>query len=337
MADRSQHRAAFDRIAHLLRTGAAANARALAAHRGRPAEADVERQLEHTLDRLAWLYGRGTYENLSTVEIFHTAIDSEMRLAQELSKPAAAAARARAQSLVDAARHGVRLHVRGMRPVELWRGVHVEPLRPEFERRLLATETPFVRRHNGVVVVLPESELGELRAAGDQVDVLFLDSDELLDLDGSGDRAALESELARRLATSRKAPDRVGDSRRAYLLRQLFKQSTVLRNLRDRLAAAHPAAHRAILPILADHRALLETALTADALQESIDLEHELWALATRWAAEPDDAAGLLGRFKAVAEAGTHVAELERHRRRTRQGSRKPTASMGRRRRKAPG
>lgn len=322
MADRSQHRAAFDRIADLLRTGAAANARALAAHRGRPAEADVERHLEHTLDRLAWLYGRGTYENLSTVAIFHAAINNEVQLAQELSEPAAAEARARAQRLVDAARRGVRLHVRGVSPVELWRGVHVEPLRPEFERRLLATETPFIRRHNGVVVVLPESELDDLRAAGDQVDVLFLDSDELLDLDGRGDRAALESELARRVAIARTAPD-FGDSRPAYLLRQLLKQSTVLRNLRDRLVEEHPAAHRVLLPILADHRALLETALTvappgraavADPLHESIDCEHELQTLVTRWAAEPDDTAGLLGRFKAVAEAGSHLAKLELHR-----------------------
>ena len=121
--------------------------RARSRRSGRPAEADVERHLEHTLDRLAWLYGRGTYENLSTVAIFHAAINNEVQLAQELSEPAAAEARARGQRLVDAARRGVRLHVRGVSPVELWRGVHVEPLRPEFERRLLATETPFIRRH----------------------------------------------------------------------------------------------------------------------------------------------------------------------------------------------
>jgi hypothetical protein len=325
-SDRAQHIAAFNQIADLLRAGATASARALVAHRRKRVAADIDRQLEHTLDRLAWLYGRGTYENLSTTELFQTAISAEMRLARELSRSAHARARppARARHLVDAARSGVRLHVFGVQPVELWRGVYVEPLRPEFERRLRAHEEPFIRWRDGAVVVLAESELGELRTTGASVYVLFLDSDELLDLEGRGNRAMLEAELVRRLAIAFKAPDHVGDSRQDYLLRRLLEQSTVLRNLRDRLAVEHQAAHRACLSILASHRALLIRTLAAtphgqavatDPLQDAIDREHELYSLATRWANARTDAAGLLGRFKAVAEAGTRVATLERHRR----------------------
>src|SRR6185369_12077431 len=135
--------------------------------------------------------------------------------------------------------------------------------------------------------------------------VLFLDPDELLDLDGRGDRPALEAELERRLAAARAAPDGVGDSRERHLVRLLLRYGTVLRNLRGRLAADHPAAHAALLPILAGQRAQLEAALVAapptraaleDPLAVSIALERELQALLTRWANEVDDAAGLRDR-----------------------------------------
>ena len=114
----------------------------------------------------------------------------------------------------------------------------------------------------------------------------------------------------------------MGDSRDRYVLRMLLRQSTVLRNLRDRLAAEHPAAHSALLPILTDHRTLLEVRLAAepaaravlqDPLGASIDGERDVQALVSQWAAEPEDPAGLRGRFRAVADAGTRLAELEQH------------------------
>lgn len=325
MADRSEHLAAFDRIAALLRAGAAANAHALETRRGTPAGAAVERQLEHTLDRLAVLYGRGSYENRSTSALFENAIENELRLAHEREAAGAgpsAVHAARAHALVDAARRGVRLRVLPPPPARPMRGVYVAPLRPELEQSLQRRREPYLAWRGGAVAVLPETELATLRAAGDEVAVLFLDPDELLDLDGRGDRPALEAELERRLAAARAAPDRVGDSRDRHLQRLLLRQSTLLRNLRDRLAAEHPAAHGAIQPILGENRAMLEAALTgaapraaaADPLSASIDHERELQALVTRWAAEPDTA-GLLARFQAVAAAGTHLAELERHRR----------------------
>jgi hypothetical protein len=61
--------------------------------------------------------------------------------------------------------------------------------------------------------------------------------------------------------------------------------------------------------------ALPVRAMAADPLVESIERERELQDLAKRWVAEPDDTAGLKGRFKAVADAGSYLAELERHRR----------------------
>jgi len=329
MADRSEHVAAFDQIAALLRAGAAANARALQVHRGTSTGAVVERQLEHTLDRLAVLYGRGTFENLNSGELFEAAIDGELRMARELEtvaartsagSVAAAGHVASARALIDAARLGVRLHVRGGASVVIRRGVYVEPLRPELERSLAERREPYVRWRKGIVVALSEDEVAELRAAGDEVNVLFLDPDEMLDLYGRGDRPATEAELDRRLTIARAAPDRVGDYRDRHRLRMLLYQSIVLRNLRDRLAAEHPAAHRAIQPIVADNRAFLETALAAaplsraalaDPLAASIDHERELQALVTRMASEPEDPAGMRARFRAVADAGSHIVELE--------------------------
>lgn len=323
MASVADERAAFDQLAALLRGAATASARALQVYRDTPAGYALDRHLEHTLDRLALLYGRGTYENLSTVDIVRTAVDNELRLATALDEQAAAAATARARSLVDVARRGVRLHVREPAPsVRLYRGVYVTPLRPEFERSLRQRREPYLRWRDGAVVVLEEPEVVALRADGDEADVLFLDPDELLDLGGRGDRPVLEAELERRLAVARAAPDGVGDFRDRYLLRLLDRQSIVLRNLRDRLADGHPSAHAALLPVLAEHQALHEARLTAEpaaraALQDplgaSIDRERDVQALVSRWAAEPGDPAGLRTRFRVVADAGTRLAELEQH------------------------
>jgi hypothetical protein len=320
----AEERVAFHQLDALLRSTAAVSARALRAGRGTPADRALDRQLEHTLDRLALLYGRGTYENLSTEEIFAMVLENELRLAADLDEQAAAAATARATSLLSAARRGVRLHVREPAPpARVYRGVYVAPLRPEFEQSLWHRREPYMRWRDGALVVLDEDEAAALRADGVEADVLFLDPNELLDLAGRGDRPTLEAELDQRLAAARAAPDRVGDSRDRHLLRMLHAQSIVLRNLRDRLTGDHPGAHAALLPILAEHRRLLEErladepdprAVSQDPLGASIGREREVHALVGRWAAEPDDPAGLRGRFRAVADAGTRLAELERHR-----------------------
>ena len=323
MANVADERAAFDQLAGQLRDASAAAARGLRAHRGTPAGDTLDSQLEHALDRLALLYGHGTYENLSTEDIVETAVQNEQRLAAALDGPDAAAAAQRARALVDAARRGVRLHVREPAPsVRLFRGVHVTPLRPEVEQALQAGEEPYLLWGDGAVFVTDEDGLAELRAAGDEVNVLFLDADELLDLDLRGDRPALEAELERRRAAAVAAPDRVGDSRDRYLRRLLDGQNIVLRNLRDRLADGHPSAHAALQPVLAEHRALLESRLAArpspraeqDPLDGAIDTERGVQELVGRWAAEPGDPAGLRDRFRVVADAGTHLTALERHR-----------------------
>src|SRR3954470_4145622 len=157
VAGTAEHRDAFDRLTELLHAAAATSARALDAHRGMPAGDAVERQLEHTLDRLAMLHGRGTYENLSTAEIFEAAIGLEMALAHELDGPDAAAADARARALADAARRGVRLHVRpGRGALTPHRGVYGQTLRPALEEWLEATDEPYMRRRDGALVVLSE-------------------------------------------------------------------------------------------------------------------------------------------------------------------------------------
>ena len=326
MASIVEERDAFEQLAERMRDAAATSARGLRAHRGTPAGAALDQQLEHTLDRLATLYGRGTYENLSTEDIVETAVRNEQRMAAELDEPAAAAAAsARARALVDAARRGRRLHVREpSASVRLFRGAHVTPLRPEVERALQAREEPFLRWGDGAVLVADEDALAELRNAGDEVNVLFLDADELLDLDFRDDRPALEAELERRRTAARTAPGRVGDSRDRYLLRLLHGQSIVLRNLRDRLAGEHPSAYEALLPVLAEHRSLHEERLAAqpaaaaaerDPLGAAIDSERGVQELLGRWTAEPGDPAGLREKFRLVAGAGTHVADLERHHR----------------------
>jgi hypothetical protein len=323
VASAPQQRAAFDELVALLRRESAVSAHALQRHRDTAAGAALERQLEHTLDRLALLYGRGTYENLSTTGILEPAIQNELRLAEALPEPEAAAAAARAQALLDAARRGVRLHVpERPRATAALRGAYVEPLRPELQQQLWQREQPYLPWQDGAVLVLSDPELDALRAAGDEVDVLFLDADELLDLDAREDRPSLEAELERRLAVARAAPDGVGDSHERHITRLLLDQSTVLRNLRDRLADEHPSAHEALLSILAEHRDLLATRLAAepparsvleDPLAASIDGERDLQTLLNRWSAETEDPAGLGPRFRAVAGAGTRLAELERH------------------------
>jgi hypothetical protein len=321
-----EERAAFEQLGALLRAAAAANARALAVHRGTAAGRALDQQLDDTLDRLAVLYGHDTYPNLGTAEIVEAAVGYELRLAAALDDPVAvAAARQRAQGLIDAARRGVRLHVREPAPAgPPYRAVYIEPLRQEFEWSLWATEEPYLRWRDGAVVIMSEAQVDGLRATGDEVDVLFLDPDELLDLDVRDDRPALEAELDRRLAAAREASDQVGDSPDAFVLRLLFGQSTVLRNLRDRLADGHPGAHEGLLPILAGQTAFLQerlaaaaaaAAVTQDPLGASIAAERDVQALAGRLAADPDDPARLRGRFQAVAAAGTHLAELERYHR----------------------
>jgi hypothetical protein len=324
VASIDEERTGFDQLAAQLRDAAATSARGLRATRGTPAADALDGQLEHTLDRLALLYGRGTYENVSTEDLVDAAVQREQRLAADLDEPEATAAAGRARALVDAARRGVRLHVREPSPeVRLLRGAYVTPLRPELESELRAGEEPFLPWGDGAVVVADEDRLARLREAGDQVSVLFLDPDELLDLDYRGDRPALEDELERRRNAARDAPDRVGDSRDRYLLRILDAQNINLRNLRDRLADGHPSAHAALLPILAGHRAQFEDRLAAqpaapgteqDPLGTAIDSERAVRRLASQWAAEPGDPAGLRDRFRVVDDAGTRLTELEQHR-----------------------
>ncbi len=324
MATVAEERAAFEQLAGQLRDAAAAAARGLRAYRGTPAGDALDRQIEHTLDRLALLYGRGTYENLSTEDIVDTAVRNEQRLAAELDEPDATAAARRARALVDAARRGARLHVPEPAPsVRLLRGVHVAPLRPELAQVMRAREEPFLVWGDGGVIVADEDKLAELRDAGDQVNVLFLDADELLDLDFRDDRQALEAELERRRAAAVAAPDRVGDSRDQYLLRLTDGQSIVLRNLRDRLADEHPSAHAALRPILTEHRALHEDRLAArsadpaageDPLGAAIDAERGVQETLGRWTAEPGDPAGLRERFRLISGTGSRVADLQQHR-----------------------
>ena len=322
MANAAEQFAAFEQLAGQLRDAAAAAARGLRAHRGTPAGDALHSQLEHTLDRLALMYGRGTYEALTTEEIVDTAVANELRMAAELGEPQAAAATGRARALTDAARRGARLHIREPgSSVRLFRGVHVAPLSPELAGALRAREDPYLAWGGGAVVILDDDELAAVRTAGGEVNVLFLDADELLDMEFRDDRPALEAELERRRAVARAAPDRVGDSRDRYLLRLLHGQSIVLRNLRDRLAGDHPSAHAALLPVLAEHRALFEDRMTAepadqaaDLLGAAIDSERAVQEQAGRWAAEPDDASGLRERFRVVTAAGSHVPDLEQHR-----------------------
>jgi hypothetical protein len=107
------------------------------------------------------------------------------------------------------------------------------------------------------------------------------------------------------------------------VLRLLHGQNIVLRNLRDRLAGDHPSAHESLLPILADERTLFEQRLAAqppaagaeqDPLSGAIEAERAVQDNLSRWAVEPDDPAGLRARFRVVADAGTHLTDLEQQR-----------------------
>jgi hypothetical protein len=316
------HRAAFDATASALRDSVAASVFALEAHRGTPATTTIEKHLEHSLDRLAALYGVGTFENLSVQELFDSAIRAELHLAFETARLANTTPhlhQAAARELVDAARRGSHLVVQANPVIDPQRGVYVESRRPEFMQMLTATRNPYAAWHDGIITILPEQMLAHLRATRDSVDVLFLDGDEMHDLFGRQDFTALDAELRRRLAVARAAADRIGDSRERHVLRQLMHQSTILRNLQDRLASDHPSAHRALLPIIADNRARIDAAhlrtppgkaVLADPLAATIAHEQTLQAALTRVLASGTDPAGLAARFRAVAAAGTHLAAL---------------------------
>ena len=316
MAPVPAQRAAFDEVAALLQQAAAASARAAQTASDQAARDLAERHVELSLDRLALLYGRGTYENLATAEIVRGAVDSELQLAAFIGEPEAAAARRRAQQLVDAARRGNGLHV-ARPPAAVTTSVvgYVEPLRPELERSLWPQEQPYLIWRDGAVLILSGEEADALRAAGDEVDVLFLDTAEFRDLDARDDWPTLDAELGRRLAVSRAAPDRVADSRDRHVLRLLLRHSIVLRNLRDRLSAEHPGAYAGLMPVVREHTALLRDRLAAgDAAAgpgAAASAEARLDTLVSRLAAEPDDESGLRDRFRAVASAGTLLAELE--------------------------
>lgn len=321
---RAAHLAAFDEIASLLRESVTANVFALEAHQGTPAAATIERQLEHTLDRLALLYGYGTFENLSVSAIFQAAIDMEMLIAKEVAGSAPALAhehRRAARELLDAARRGVNVSVHESPNVPVHRGVYVESPRQELLARLHAYRDPYLRWKAGIVTILREEEIDSLRSAGDSVDILFLDADELLDLAGRNDQPAAEAEFARRLALARASATRIGDSFERHIQHRLLRQSTTLRNLRNRVAVEHPAAHRALAPILNAHRARLHAATLAippsratlaDPLTASIAHEQSLQNLLARATASSTDPARLGNHFRLVANAGTRLAELTR-------------------------
>ena len=304
------HVARFDAVADLLRSSAQAHAHALARHRGSAAEAELEMRLDQALNQLAVLYGRGSYEMLSTAEIIDAAIDNELHLAHELpdSQAAAVAARTRAQLLVDVSRRGANLRIRGLHEPQVKRGVYLSSVRSEVLAGLQASREPYLRWRDGIVVVLDEARIAELRAAGDNVAVLFLDPDELLDLAERDESSALDRELARRLATAQASPARLGDSSHRHLRRRLLRQSTVLRNLRDRLSAEHPVAHASLAAVLDSHRALLRATLAAappprhvvaDPLVASTGYTEAVQELLAR-VADDVDPAGFGSRFRAA-------------------------------------
>lgn len=318
MASPAQYMAAYREVADLLHASAVSTARTLHAHPSAAARATLDQQLEHTLERLALLHARGTVENLSTVSLYETAIDNELRLAQESHGAHGHAPRATA--IHEAARRTPRVHARMPAP-SIRRGALVAPLDAQLEAQLTARREPYMAWEGAALVALPEPELTALRAAGYEVDIVFLDADELLDR-AAERHPGFDAELARRRAAARRAHDHVGDSHARHRQRKLLAQSTLLRNLRERLATEHAPAHAALAPIIAENRALLEHELRAepalltahapspDPLRESIAHERALQTALARLVAD-DDLAPMRVRFAAVAGAGTHLTALE--------------------------
>lgn len=304
----AEHAASFDAVAELLQSSAQVHAYAFSRHRGTSAESAVTARLEQALDRVAVLQRRGP-DLLTTAEIIDVAIDFELRLAHELEGiRGAAEARTRAQLLVDAARRGRRLQVRGLHTPEIRRGIYLTPARPEVVGMLHASHEPYLGWRDGIVVILHEATIAELRAEGDRVEVLFLDPDELLDLAARADDT-LEAELDHRLALAQAAPDRCGDSHNRHVRRLLMRQTVVLRHLRDRLAAEHPVAHTRLLAVLETHRETLWSALAAappprsaaaDPLAASTEATRAVDEALAR-AAEDTDPAGFGTLFRAAA------------------------------------
>jgi hypothetical protein len=324
MAGGGEHRAAFREIANELRAGAIANARALNVRRDSPAGDVLDRQLENTLDRLAAMHGRGVFENLSPEAIFHSAIETDVAIAHAraaLGDDVAGASPGRAQRLIDAGRRGAGINLRGeIPPHRPFHGAYIEPASENLLLYLQQSREPFVRWEQGVLVILQATVLESLRANGYKVEILYLDGDELLDLDAAGDKAGFAAETNRRLAQARLADDHVGDSRQHHLLRLADKQNRILRNLRDQLQLkGHSAARAAILPEIAASRTIYEAALMAapmhraairDPLAAVIVHEKKARQMAEKFAAE-ENVAGLREHFRIVANAPSLLAELE--------------------------
>src|ERR1700761_1664272 len=125
MASIDEERTAFDQVAGQLRDAAAAAARGLQANRGASAGDALDSQLEHTLDRLATLYGHGTFENLSTEDIIQTVL-SQPPAGWQLPAPADGTAlfglfrdpKQAYAALIGGGRSGFNAALRGRRPIQ---------------------------------------------------------------------------------------------------------------------------------------------------------------------------------------------------------------------------
>lgn len=341
MSSAQQHRESFDQLVDWLRQSVQVNVYTLRTYRGTPIGDLLEKHLEHTLERLAGLYGVGTYENLSVSEIFASAINIESLLAHEYRHPATQSNlqpqrhaeliqgserhMQRARALINAARRGNNLAV----PLEpnstvSYRGVYVTPFSPAVHSALLRSERPFVRWQDGVVAGVSEHFMQELSAIKGYVTILFLDADELYDLAGKLPREEFETELGRRLAASRVNVGRVGDTLERHINRLLLHQNNVLRNLQHRLEKEHPLAHRAVAAILMETRHLIEMGLVVhqtwmpsaevrqvDPFKQTIDLEARAQAHAADWLNRNPDETGWRPRFQHFVNSGTLLEELK--------------------------
>jgi hypothetical protein len=346
MPSTQEHRRAFDELADGLRQSLQAGSHALQSQRGTPTADVLERHFEHTLDRLAHLYGSGTYENLSVSAIFASAVHGESLAAYEYLREArhlpasqpegrqrltesAERHRQRAHALINAARRGERLSVPNDPPaISPRRGVYVTPLTPEVYALLMRNRPPSVRWRDGAVASIGEATIDSLREIGAEATILFLDTDELHDEADKRTPEALQAEFGRRLAAAKADGGRgVGEPLARHINRLLLHQSNVLRNLQYRLRREHEIAHRAVQPILVENRRLLAAGLVAhptwepeggtpphDPFARTIALERAAQEHAAIWQAhgQKDDAAGLRFKFQYFVEAGTLLDELTR-------------------------
>jgi hypothetical protein len=196
--EKKLHLDAFDAITAQI-TRSIALAAALAC-REQDAGGPAQRLLDAALERYADIYRRSSYQSLPLGQLLSSALHTEARLAYEHQAHAlrleqaghSASAHAlrrtglqhhkRFDGLADSARRAHNLNVLTRRPYIMpYRGVYMNPMSQELVDQLYFARNYYVSWRGGLVALIKEDQIDELRRVASQVVIVYLDAEALSD------------------------------------------------------------------------------------------------------------------------------------------------------------